>query len=166
MKACFIGHRKIVKNDALLFSLKQTIIHLINNGVNTFLFGSKSEFNDLSWEIVTLLKKEYPNLKRIYVRSCNEYINDFYEEYLLLNYEETYYPPKLKNAGKYSYVERNYNMIDCSQYCIFYFNENYAIIQNNSKNGFIINPTCKSGTKTAYEYAVSKKKNIINVCKQ
>ena len=49
-------------------------------------------------------------------------------------------------------------MIDESDYCIFYYNENYVPItkkQNQSK---------VSGTKLAYEYAVKKNKHIINVC--
>ena len=72
------------------------------------------------------LKKTYPLIKRVYVRSNYPNIDKSYEEYLLKSYEETYFPPKLENAGKYSYVERNYEMIDNSTYCIFYYNENYV----------------------------------------
>ncbi len=114
MKICFIGHRTIQKNEELIFSLKQTIIDLINKGATHFLFGSKSEFNDLSWETVTALKPKYPFIKRIYVRSAYQYIDKSYEKYLLEFYEETYFPPRLENAGKYSYVERNYEMINSS----------------------------------------------------
>ncbi len=53
MIACFIGHKIIAETEALKVSLKKTIVALINNGVTTFLFGSKSAFNNLSWEIVT-----------------------------------------------------------------------------------------------------------------
>ncbi len=163
MKACFIGHRKIIKTDKLLYLLKETILQLINVGVTTFIFGSKSEFNDLSWEVVTMLKNEYPSIKRVYVRNNNQYINDFYEKYLLTRYEETYYPPKLENAGKYSYVKRNYDLIDNSEYCIFYYNKNYTVSHNKQQNDFILTPTSKSGTKIAYNYAISKRKNIINL---
>lgn len=48
------------------------------------------------------------------------------KKYLLESYEETYFSPKLEKAGKYSYVERNYEMIDSSTYCVFYYNENYV----------------------------------------
>ena len=117
-----------------------------------FLFGSKSDFNDLSWEIVTTLKKDYPYLKRIYVRSAFQYIDKSYEEYLAKYYEDTYFPKKIENAGKFSYVERNYEMIDNSTYCVFYYNENY------------IPPTKRnSGTNIAYNYAKKKKKEIINL---
>ncbi|MBQ9782491.1 MAG: DUF1273 family protein [Clostridia bacterium] len=159
MQGCFIGHRTILKNKELKLLLKQTIRDLINKGVTTFLFGSKSEFDELSWEIVTELKKTYPCIKRVYVRSAFEYIDDFYEKYLLKSYEKTYFPSKVKNAGRCSYVERNYEMIDSSDYCIFYYDENYVVPLSRQNER-------KSGTKIAYNYAIKKKKNIINLYKQ
>ncbi len=64
-------------------------------------------------------------------------------------------------AGKSSYIERNYQMIDSSSFCIFYYNKNYipSIINNNSK----IIRSSKSGTKLAYQYAFRNNKNIINL---
>ena len=67
----------------------------MQKGVSTFLFGSKSEFDDLSWEVVTKLKETNPYIKRIYVRSAFQHIDKSYEEYLLESYEETYFPTKL-----------------------------------------------------------------------
>ena len=166
MKVCFIGHKTIEKTNALISSLKETVVTLINAGVTTFLFGSRSDFDDLSWEIVTELKEEYPQIKRVYVRSANQNISTSYEKYLLESYEETYFPPKLEKAGKYSYVERNYEMIDNSTYCVFYYNENYIVpLSQQPKNNFILRPKRNSGTKTAYNYAVKKRKTIINLYK-
>ena len=158
MQACFIGHRTIKKDEKLISSLKQTIVNLINKGVKTFLFGSMSEFDDLSWEIVTALKAVYPFIKRVYVRATYPHIDKAYEKYILESYEETYFSPKLKNAGKYSYVERNYEMIDNSTYCIFYYNENHAALlkQQYKRN---------SGAKIAYDYALKRNKTIINLYK-
>ncbi len=153
MKACFIGHKNIEKTEELIVSLKKTVATLIKKGVTTFLFGSRSEFNDLSWEVVTEIKREHPSIKRVYVRAAYQYTTKEYEEYLLATYEETYFPPKIENAGKYSYVERNCEMIDSSLYCVFYYNENYIASRRNS------------GTKIAYKYAVKKKKEIINLYK-
>ncbi len=56
------------------------------------------------------------------------------------------------DAGRASYVERNQAMINDSDFCIFYYNKNY-----------IPKTKTKSGTKIAYEYALRKKKNIINL---
>lgn len=165
MQVCFIGHRTIQKNEELISLLKQTIIELIHKGVTTFLFGSMSEFNDLAWEIVTELKTTFPFIERVYVRSAYPYIDTSYEKYLLKSYEKTYFPLKLENAGKYSYVERNYEMIDCSTYCIFYYNENYVPLSRKTKQGVFLPSKHNSGTKTAYYYAMKKNKTIINLYK-
>jgi uncharacterized phage-like protein YoqJ len=161
MKACFIGHRTVEKTEELMASLKEIVLSLIKEGVVTFLFGSKSEFNHVAWEVVTELKKEYTYVKRVYVRSISQYIEKSYKEYLLKFYEETYFPEKLERAGRYSYVERNYEMIDNSAYCIFYYNEN----KETPKYGTLLPKKRSSGTKIAYEYARKKKKRIINVYK-
>lgn len=146
---CFFGHREISVNDKLEKNLYESIERLITDkGVNTFLFGSKSQFNSLCLEMVTMLKEKYPDIKRTYVRAEFAEINDDYEEYLLTSYDSTYYPEKILNAGKAVYVERNYEMIDKSEYCIFYLDENYTP------------PKRRSGTKIAYEYAVKKNKKI------
>lgn len=154
MQVCFIGHRNIEATEEVISTLKETIVNCINNGVTTFLFGSMSEFDSLAWKEVTKLKEKYQFIKRVYVRSNYQYVDRFYEEYLIELYEETYFPIKLKDAGKYSYVERNYEMIDKSDYCVFYYNENYA---NQLKR--------QSGTEIAYKYAMQKHKKIINLYK-
>lgn len=155
MKACFIGHRTIEKTGELSVALKETVERLIRTGVTTFLFGSKSVFDNLSWRIVTELKKEYPYIKRVYVRAVYRDIEQSYEKYLLKSYDETYFPQKIEKAGKYAYVERNCEMIDSSTYCIFYYDEDYdAPLGRNS------------GTKIAYRYAQKQKKEIINLCKE
>lgn len=166
MQVCFIGHRTIEKSEELIASLKETIVTLINKGATTFLFGSKSEFDCLSWEVVTELKEKYSFIKRVYVRSSYQYINKSYEEYLLEFYEETYFPPKLENAGKYSYIERNHEMIDRSTYCVFYYNENYiAPLKRQRKHNMLLPSRRNSGTKIAYKYATKQKKEIINLYK-
>ena len=164
MQACFIGHRSIEENEQLISTLKSTIITLIHKGVNIFLFGSKSDFDKLAWKVVTQLKSVFPFIKRVYVRSSYQFIDQFYKKYLLESYEETYFPQKIKNAGKASYVERNFAMIDCSLYCVFYYDEKYKPIATRKSKRNIFLPTKQiSGTKIAYEYAVKKKKKIINV---
>ena len=70
-----------------------------------------------------------------------------------------------KKAGKYSYVERNFEMIDNSMYCVFYYNENYITPLKGGTKHNIISSMGNSGTKTAYEYAMKKKKVIINLYK-
>ena len=56
-------------------------------------------------------------------------------------------------------------MIDKADFCIFYYDENYQppLKPATGKRIFSFQP--KSGTKIAYDYAVQKKKTIINLFK-
>ena len=146
---CFIGHREINETEELKSGLYKLIERLISeNNVDTFLFGSKSRFNSLCYETVTGLKEKYPHIKRIYVRAEYPVIDRDYENYILKKYEGTYFPEKIKKAGKSAYLERNFFMIDNSRYCVFYFDKNLKYQNRNS------------GTKSAFEYANKKGKEI------
>lgn len=156
---CFFGHRKITVTDELINRLEENIEKLIaEKGVGTFLFGSKSQFDKLCFSVATKLKEKYPHIRRIYVRAEFPYIDEDYRAYLLQRYEDTYYPPRIINAGKAAYIERNYEMIDSSNYCIIYYDENY---QPPVRKKTVQKPT--SGTKRAYEYAKRKHVCIVNV---
>ena len=146
----FIGNRTINETKELKLKLTETVERLITKeNVNTFLFGSKSCFDELSVETVSALKEKYPHIKRIYVRAEYSEISDDYKEYLLERYEATYYPESIINANRSVYVERNYEMIKQSDICIIYYDPENA-------------PTSrKSGAKIALDYAKALKKEII-----
>ena len=162
MKVCFIGHRTIENSTYIKTLLKEAVVLLISQGAKDFLFGGKGEFDNLSWEVVSSLKSEYPFIKRIYIRSSYETISKQYEDYLLSLYEETYFPTNLRNSGKSSYVKRNAYMIENSAYCVFYYNENYLLQPKTTKNKILLKNR-NSGTKIAYKYALKKNKKIINL---
>ena len=165
-RVCFIGHRKIVVTEDLKNNITEYIEYLINDkNVNIFLFGSNSQFDDLSYEIVSNLKEKYPDIKRVYVRNCYEFISDKYEKYLLDEYEETTYPEECKNSGKLSYVKRNQAMIDQSDFCVLYYDENYLPPKRKKANADLLDYQPKSGTAVAYNYALQKKKQIKNFYK-
>lgn len=147
---CFFGHRDIKETEELKFQLCETIEKLIiEMKVDTFLFGSKSRFNDLCYRLVTEYKEKHPHIKRVYVRAEYPYIDDNYTKYLLESYEQTYYPEKIIGAGKAVYIKRNFEMIDKSEFCVVYYDENYSPA------------TRKSGTKIALEYAIKKRKRVV-----
>ena len=147
---CIIGHRTINETEELKSKLFAAIESLIaDKSVDTFLFGSKSRFNDLCYEIVSKLKEKHPNIKRVYVRAEFPEISDSYHAYLLERYEETYFPEKLLHAGKAVYVERNFEMIRKSRYCLVYYDEAVAPTKR------------KSGTKIALSYAKAQEKTIL-----
>ena len=151
---CFFGHRTINETEELRTKITEAVEKLIiDENVDTFLFGSKSEFDRLCLELVTKLKEKYPHIKRIYVRAEFPYINDDYLNYLLKSYDYTYYPEKLYGSGRAAYVERNYEMINNSKYCIVYYDKSYAPA------------TRKSGTKIAFDYAIKKGRNVISILK-
>ena len=90
MKACsFFGHRDTPQTEELKQKVRETVERLIvEEGVDTFLFGSRSSFDELCLFIVTELRVKYPNIKRIYVRSQYPYIGKIYKDYLLDSYDE------------------------------------------------------------------------------
>ena len=149
---CFFGHRTINETEELKERLTKIIEKLIvDENVDTFLFGSKSRFNSLCLELVTEIKGKYPYIKRVYVRAEYPDINEQYTNYLLESYEDTYYPEHIIGSGRAAYVERNYEMINKSHFCIVYYDEQNA-------------PTTrKSGTKIALDYAIKKGNKIINI---
>ena len=159
---CFFGHRDPEITNELKSKLYDIIKKLIvEENTETFLFGSKSRFNDLCYQLTSQLKSDYPYIKRIYVRAQFPDINDDYRAYLLKSYEDTYYPENMINAGKAAYIERNQRMIDNSKFCIIYYDEKYTPPTRKKINPTASNP--KSGTKIAYDYALRKRRTIINV---
>lgn len=161
---CFFGHRKINETHELIERLTKEIEILIKEKeVSIFYFGSKSEFDDLCHKTVTELKEKFPHIKRVYVRSAFQHIPDWYEDSLLENYEGTYFPEHMEKAGRASYVERNQEMINQSQFCVVYYNENYLPPRRRNSRRDLTDYQPKSGTGVAYAYAVQKKKEIINV---
>lgn len=173
-KVCsFIGHRNVEASDILNNKIKNIVEKLIiENDVDTFLFGSKSKFNDYCLMVVGELKKKYPFIKRIGY-ACNN------ESYLLESdkilfddrknqvkfypiVDEIYRNPKFGD-GRAKFVKRNFAMIDSSDYCVFYFSECYLPPKMHlSPNEYEVYQP-KSGTSLAYNYAKEKRKIIMNL---
>ena len=96
-----------------------------------------------------MLKKENISLPPIALKAEYPNIDNYYKNYLLESYEDTYYPNKIIGAGKATYVERNCEMINNSRFCIVYYDELNVPTKR------------KSGTEIALGYAVKHKKEII-----
>lgn len=165
----FFGHRNTVLTEGQYQKLFAVIEDLIcNHGVTTFLFGSKSKFNNICHTIVTKLKDKYTFINRIaYTCKSETCVLDqdkkFWENIYtfakiapqnIFGFEAEYECKTRHFAGKASYITRNYAMINNSDYCIFYYNEKYSPQINQHAN---------SGTKIAFNYAKHQKKIIINI---
>lgn len=178
-KICsFFGHRKIEITEELKQQVKEIVEDLIvNRNVLIFLFGSRSDFDYLCHLVVTELKEKYPIIKRIAytcrhetctLESEREHWEAVYshfrkEKVTLLGVEEEVEHKTKYTSGRASYVERNQAMIDNSDYCVFYYDENYQPEKRKHSKRSVAYYQPKSGTKIAYDYAKQKKKIILNL---
>lgn len=178
MIVCFIGHRAVNDANQVKIRLIGTVSSLINEGADTFLFGSRSDFDSLCWEVVTKLQEQFPHLKRISYNTPHETAftskeeRESYEKFFsqmtkreihYTDYEEAVRSEKSLNANKNAYIMRNQEMIDNSDVCVFYFNKDYLPPKRNASSRFLPDYQPKSGTAIAYAYAVQKKKQIYNI---
>ena len=61
-RCCFVGHRKIQETPELKERVFDEIEKLIEDGVDTFYFGSKSAFDDYCYAVVSSLKEKYNHI--------------------------------------------------------------------------------------------------------
>ena len=178
MTICFIGHRTVNNAEQIKCKLFGILSKLIIGGANTFLFGSRSEFDSLCWEVVTALKEQYPHVKRICYTAPHEIAFTSKEEreaserffsqmtkreVHYTDYEEAVSSQKSQTATKNAYIMRNQEMIDRSDICVFYYNHDYLPPPRRQASKFLPDNQSKSGTAIAFAYATQKKKKIINL---
>ena len=164
---CVFGHRKIEEKEKLEEKLSEIFERLIScDQVDTFYVGSRSEFDALCRQVLSDKKKEHPYIKRIYVRAEYPDISEDYKKHLLKDCDETYFPEKIRSAGRAVYVERNFKMIDKSDYCVILFKDTYLPPKRKHSNKDLTEYQAKSGTGLAYKYAVQKNKTIINLAQE
>ena len=151
MKACsFFGHRDTPQTDELKQKVRKTVERLIvEEGVDTFLFGSRSKFDELCHIVVTELKEKYPHIQRIAYLCKHESgclagkgkdeqrrIKELTgRDVYIREFEDIKRSDRINSAGRGAYVERNQFMIQDSDYCIFYFQIQSSLSkQQNSKH--------------------------------
>lgn len=178
-KTCsFFGHRDVQITDELKQKVKDIVKNLIIcHDVDTFLFGSRSNFDSLCHLVVTELKEKYTKIKRVAYTCKSEscileseiqkweeiYSHLEKRELHLLGVEEEVEHKTKYTAGRASYIERNQAMINDSDFCVFYYKINYQPkVRKRSKNQVTYYQP-KSDTFLAYNFAKQKNKIIINV---
>ena len=178
MTVCFIGHRTIANAEQIKSRLLDILSTLIGKGADTFLFGSRSQFDSLCWNVVTELQTQCPNIKRVSYNTPHEtaitskeerqHLEAIYSKLVggevhLKYYESAVHSQKCVNATKDTYIMRNQDMIDDSDVCVFYYDKNYLPPRRKQSKRHILDYQPKSGTAVAFAYAKQKKKTIINV---
>lgn len=105
--------------------MRDSICYLLEQGVAIFLFGDHSEFNTLCYKVVSELREVYPQIRRIHYRTDYPDADAYTMQFLLDGYEDSICPDGVAAAGKAAYVERNQAMIRASDFCVFYYNNEY-----------------------------------------
>ena len=164
MKTCsFFGHRDTPQTEELKERIRGTVERLIvEEKTDTFLFGSRSQFDELCHIVVTELKELYPYISRIaylckHETACLVGIGMKTRQSIRIiagqeiyvgEYEEIRKSNKINSAGKACYIERN-QWIICDS--------DFVIIRNQQAG----KAQKKSGTNYALEYAIAQEKEII-----
>lgn len=180
-KVCFIGHRDVPDTQELRKRIQITVERLIKEeNVIFFLFGSRSDFDSLCHDVVTELKEKYPGIQRVACTCRHEsaamkedkaekeriWSSILKQPVRIKDYDAGYEHPTKYSSGRASYVERNQAMITDSDFCIFYYDETYLPPRRKYGGSFLFDYQPKSGTAVAYQFAVQKKKKIINLCQK
>ena len=163
MKVCsFFGHRDTEQTEELKQKVRETVERLIvEERVDTFLFGSRSKFDELCHMVVTELREKYPHIQRIaylckHETAClagagveqKRRIKELTgRDVYVPEYEDIRKSDRVNSAGRACYVERNYWMVDESC-CVAYF------LRDIKK---------KSGTQIAYLYAKKTGKTLVSL---
>ena len=160
---CFIGHRRIEGEKALWKNIHLAVERLIGRGVEEFIFGDRSEFNDLCNEVVAELQETYPQIRRIQFRVAHPVTEGNSLRFMQRDYDESAFPGGIHQVGRAAYEQRNQAMIRASRYCIFYYNPLYTPrpCRRPKKETSAAPPM--SGTQLAYQYAQKSRKILINL---
>ena len=110
--AMFIGHSQCYNLNRTM--LKEKIIFLIENGIDTFLSGGMGEFDRAAAHEVHRLKKQYPHIKnKLVIAYLNAKIDD--KEI----YDEIVFPEGQEFCHyKAAIPKRNRYMVESSTYAI------------------------------------------------
>lgn len=152
-KSCSVfGHNKIEFSENLKEILKSVFKNLIlKEQVRYFYFGGFGEFDDLCWQVVTELKREFPNIYRIYCLSDPRHQKPSKRPKWLKaeNYEEIVYLDLMFDYWYSRIYYRNCRIIELSDFVIFY-----------------VNHSEHSGAYKAMQYNMRKKikKTFVNLC--
>ncbi len=148
--SCF-GHSKVDITDELIARVRMEIDKAVADGVRIFLFGGRSDFDDLCYYLVTEKKNAEPRLdiKRVFCFPLDKQLRKPPRWFIRKEYEALECPTKDFDYWYTAIYYRNVAMIDKSDLILFWVEERE-----------------NSGAYKTYRYAVKKHKRIVNTFTQ
>ncbi len=145
--SCF-GHSDVDITDDLIARTRIEIGKAIEDSVRIFLFGGRSDFDDLCYDLVTEKKNANPqlNIKRVFCFALDKQLRKPPRWYVPKEYEALECPTKDFDYWYTAIYYRNLAMIDQSDLILFWVEERE-----------------NSGAYKTYRYAVKKHKRIVNL---
>ena len=145
--SCF-GHSDVDITDDLIARTRIEIGKAIEDSVRIFLFGGRSDFDDLCYDLVTEKKNDNPqlNIKRVFCFALDKQLRKPPRWYVPKEYEALECPTKDFDYWYTAIYYRNLAMIDQSDLILFWVEERE-----------------NSGAYKTYRYAVKKHKRIVNL---
>lgn len=136
--------------DELTARTRVEIEKAIEDGVRIFLFGGRSDFDDLCYDIVTEKKNAEPQLgiKRVFCFPLDSHLRKPPRWFFEKEYEALECPAKSFEYWYKSIYYRNLAMIDMSDLVLFWVEQRE-----------------NSGAYKTYKYAVKTHKKIVNLFK-
>lgn len=147
--SCF-GHYNVNITDDLKERTRTAIDSAIRDGVRIFLFGGRSDFDDLCYDLVAEQRNVNPelNIKRVFCFALDNQLRKPPRWFIRKEYEALECPTKDFDDWYTSIYYRNLAMIDKSDLVLFWVEERE-----------------NSGAYKTYRYAVKKHKRIVNLFK-
>lgn len=145
--SCF-GHSDVDITNDLIARTKKEIERAIEDSVRIFLFGGRSDFDDLCYDIVTEKKNANPqlNIKRVFCFALDKQLRKPPRWFVPKEYEALECPAKDFDYWYTAIYYRNLAMIDQSDLILFWVEKRE-----------------NSGAYKIYSYAVKKHKRIVNL---
>lgn len=145
--SCF-GHFEVDITEELKAKTRIEIDKAIEDGVKIFLLGGRNDFDDLCYDLVTekLKANSQLNIKRIFCFALEKHLRKPPWWFKRKEYEALECPTKNLNYWYTSIFFRNVAMIDQSYLVLFWVEKRE-----------------NSGAYKTYQYAVKKRKRIVNL---
>ena len=105
----FFGHRDTPITNSLTSKLEETLVSLINQGVDEFWCCEQGNFDWIARSTILRLKKEFPHIKVCYILAYRTLLNtEISQNYLEDTYDDIIYPEIAENGyQKFAITRRN-----------------------------------------------------------